>query len=283
MSSTFPDRVPLHQRGSAKKGSLLFLHANSYSAEMYRDFLEPLEADYAITSPDLPGHGSSTWQGRVNDWEKLAEFYLDILDLEGQVAPRIGMGHSIGGILILFMALKRPDLFSRIILLDPVLLPKRILYVFRGMKLLSVAHEAPIAKAARRRKRTFSSRQRAYEHYSRKKVFKKWQDSYLQAYVDSCLREESNGSVHLVCTPELESSIYQSVPLNVWRIPRKISIPALYIVGSHSDTINERGVKRLKSMIGADQVSVVEGGHLFPFEDPDGSMTLIKEFLAHED
>jgi pimeloyl-ACP methyl ester carboxylesterase len=281
MSNLFPDTIPLFQRGHATKGSLLFLHANSYSAELYQNFLKPLESEYLISAPDLPGHGKSNWAGRIDDWERLADYYLDVLDLQRTPTPLIGMGHSIGGILTLFMALKRPKLFSRIILLDPVLLPKRILYAFRFMHLISMAHLNPISRAARRRKQSFPSREKALQHYSKKKVFENWQNGYLQAYVDSCMRQESNGSVHLACSRELESSIYQSVPLNAWSLPNKISIPALYIIGAHSDTINQRGVKRLRTKIGKDQVKVIEGGHLFPFEDPVGTMNIVKEFLNH--
>lgn len=282
MLETLPASIPLHQRGNANKGSLLFLHANSYSAGMYNDFLEPLEAEYQITSPDLPGHGQSSWQGRIDSWEKLADYYIQQLDLSAERAPRIGMGHSIGGILILFIALKRPDIFSKIILLDPVLLPKRILYVFRFMKLLSLSHTAPIARAALRRRRSFSSPEMALKAYSKKRVFSNWKEGYLEAYIKTCMRTNDDGSVRLACRPELESSIYQSVPVNAWSLPGKTSVPALYIIGSRSDTVNARGVNRLKRKVGADKVKTISGGHLFPFEDPEGTMAIIKEFLADE-
>jgi len=279
MHSYLPDSVPLHERGANHKGSLLFLHANSYSAELYRGFLEPLESEYRITSPDLPGHGDSQWSGRIKSWEELADYYLGILNLEDASEPKIGMGHSIGGILIMFMAIKRPNLFSKIILLDPVLPPKHILYILRVMRPLSLTHLNPLSQAALRRKTRFTSAERAHEHYGRKQVFAGWKPEFLQAYVDTCMRTGADGSVQLACRPELESSIYQSLPPKVWSLPRKISTPALYIAGSHSDTIDGRGLKRLRRKVGHERVKLVEGGHLFPFEDPLASMRLIKAFL----
>ena len=166
--------------------------------------------------------------------------------------------------------------------MDPVLLPRKILIALRIMKLFSITHLVPLSKTALRRKTSFTSAERAFTHYSRKKVFADWKPEFIQAYVDTCLRSSENGSVQLACRPELESSIYQSLPPQAWSLPGKVTVPALYLVGSRSDTIDSAGVKRLKRKVGHQNVHLVEGGHLFPFEDPEGSMNLIKEFLSRE-
>lgn len=280
MHNEFPDALSLHRYGSAESGTLLFLHANSFSAEMYEGFLSPLFSDHEVLAPDLPGHGRSFWPGRIQSWESLADYYLEKLDLDNMKQPLIGMGHSIGGIAILFMALKRPDLFSRIVLLDPVLAPKRFLVIMRVFNFFSIAHLNPMSQKAKKRRQVFESRQKAYDLYQKKSVFSRWQPFFLQAYVDTCLREEESGSVRLSCSPELESSIYQSIPLHAWSLPKRVSTPALYLIGENSDTVNPRGVKRLKNLKNHSQLKLVKGGHLFPFETPECSMQLIKEFLT---
>ncbi len=270
----------MNRLGNPEGEVLFFLHANSFSSKMYEPFLEPLFTGYDIWAPDLPGHGDSRWNGRIEAWVDLATYYIAHLDKNPPGKPMIAMGHSIGGIVIMLMAIQRPDWFKKIILLDPVLLPKRILVFFRVLKLLSLTHIIPLAKAAERRKNHFQDRTSARKHYAKKKIFSRWEPRFLGAYVDTCLREDGKGEFLLSCAPQLESSIYQSIPLNVWRLPKKLPLPALFIIGEISDTVNQRGFKRIKRFSGNHIVKSVDAGHLFPFEKPGESMAIIKDYLA---
>ncbi len=269
----------MNPRGTARAGSIFFLHANSYCAGLYQPFLEPLQKDYEIWAPDLPGHGNSRWTGLIQTWEDLANYYIENLEQNPPKKPLIGMGHSIGGVVTMLIAIQRPEWFSRIILLDPVLLPKHLLWVIRGLRLTSLTQLIPLAKAANRRKWLFASHAEALEHYSRKKVFSRWEPRFLEAYVETCLHSTSKGQVQLSCAPQLESSIYQTLPLNAWSIPKKLTVPALFIIGKYSDTVNQRGLRRLANLGGNHVVKSIDGGHLFPFEKPEASMALIKDFL----
>ena len=233
-----------------------------------------------MLAPDLPGHGDSRWNGRIEAWEDLADYYIAHLEKNPPGKSMIAMGHSIGGIIIMLMAIKRPDWFKKIILLDPVLLPKRVLAMLRVLKFLSLTPIIPLAKAANRRKNNFQDRDTARKHYARKKIFSRWEPSFVEAYVETCLRKDGQGEFQLSCAPQLESSIYQSIPLNVWRLPKKLPFPALFIIGTMSDTVNARGFIRLQRSNGNHIVKSVVAGHLFPFEKPVESMAIIKDYLA---
>jgi len=247
---------------------------------MYKPFLEPLKDEYSIWSPDLPGHGDSHWNGRIESWVDLADYYISQLEKTPPPAPMIAMGHSIGGIVVMIMATQKPDWFKKVILLDPVLLPKRILTVIRGLRLLSLTHRIPLARAANRRRNSFESQAKALEHYARKWIFSQWEPRFLETYVETCLRKNDSGEYQLSCSPELESSIYQSIPLNVWSLPNKLSTPCLFIIGDRSDTVNQRGFKRLERSKRNHIVKSVPAGHLFPFEKPEESMIIIKDYLT---
>jgi len=270
----------MNQWGNSEGKTLLFLHANSYSSKMYQSFLEPLSKEYNIWSPDLPGHGESRWNGRIAAWSDLADYYITQLEKSPPPQPMVAMGHSIGGIVIMLMVLKRPAWFDKVILLDPVMLPTWILGLMRILRLFSLTHLIPLAKSAVRRKNHFDSKAAAQEHYSKKSIFSRWEPVFMEAYVDSCLRENGKGAFQLACAPQLESSIYQSIPLNVWRLPQRLQTQALFIIGGHSDTVNHRGIKRLKRSRGNHIVKTVPAGHLFPFEKPAESMAVIKDYLA---
>ena len=270
----------MHRWGTAGKPGLLLLHANSYSAELYAPLLQPLFADYDVFAPDLPGHGRSRWTGRIQHWQEVADFYIRYFDQHPPETPSLGIGHSIGGIVLMLMSLQRPEWFHRLVLLDPVMLPKGILLLIRGLKCLSLTHRIPLARSARRRRTRFPDAETALAHYSSKPVFSRLEPQFLKAYVDTCMYATADGEYQLSCSPELESSIYQSLPLNVWSLPGQLVHPALFIIGHHSDTVNSRGVRRLSKMAGNHVVKEIPGGHLFPFEKPAETMALIREFLA---
>ena len=180
----------------------------------------------------------------------------------------------------MLMAIQRPQYFEKLILLDPVLLPKRYLWILRVLNLFSLGDLPPLPRSANGRRWHFESLDAAGEHYGKKRVFQRWAPGFLDAYVSHCLRTTHNGSVQLACDRGLESSIYQSVPLNAWSLPRQLTQPTLFLIGKHSDTVNARGQRRLQRQPGNHIVKEVNGGHLFPFENPEETMTLIKDFLS---
>src|SRR5688572_24841775 len=71
---------------------------------------------YRVLAPDLRGHGSS---GDEPPWdvEQHLEDLLETVDVGGAV----WLGHSFGGRLVIELAVRRPDLVRRAILLDPAL------------------------------------------------------------------------------------------------------------------------------------------------------------------
>lgn len=246
---------------------------------MYMDMLDPLAEGANLAAPDLPGHGSSTWQGTISDWSSLADYYLSDLPAFIRSGDTVGIGHSIGGIVTAIMSNQRPGLFSRLILLDPVLLDRSLIAIIATMRLLGQDHNFPLAKKAYRRKRQFSSREKALDHYRKKRVFSGFGENTLERYVDHCMQAMEDGSLSLSCSPELEASIYRSLPLSNWQQIRKLSVPTLILVGEDSDTISSRGVKRLSRINSNLIVQTLPGGHLFPLENPETSADLIRSFL----
>ena len=179
----------------------------------------------------------------------------------------------------MLMSVQRPDLFVKLILLDPVMLPKGILTGIKMLRLLSMTHIIPLAKAANRRRTAFPDRTSVSRHYATKEVFSRWAPGFLEAYAETCLHEIESGEWQLSCAPLVESSIYQSIPLTVWSLPQKLTHPSLFLIGKYSDTINHRGFRRLQKRLGNHVVKRLDGGHLFPFEKPGETLEQIKDFL----
>jgi len=280
MRTPFPAKPIINKWGNPEGEVLFFLHANSFSAKMYQPFLDPLMSKYQVWAPDLPGHGESRWNGRIEAWVDLANYYIAHLEKTRPEKPMVAMGHSIGGIVVMLMAIQKPEWFHKIILLDPVILPKRLLVLIRVLRLISLTHVVPLARSANRRRNIFQTRTAALEHYSKKNIFAHWEPRFMEAYVETCLRENGQGGFQLSCAPQLESSIYQSIPLNVWSLPKNLPTQALFIIGEKSDTVTQRSFRQLKRASGNHIVKSVPAGHLFPFETPSEAMAIIRDYLA---
>ena len=265
--------------GTPGKPIIHFFHANSYCSGMYLPFLKPLLADYEIYALEIPGHGRSNWEGVIQSWEELADYFIQYLDSLACEKPIIGMGHSIGGVVSMIAAVRRPELFHKLVLLDPVLLPARILTLIRLSNLVGYRYKTPLISSATRRRRHFPSREAARQHYAGKRAFKHWQPEVFDAYVACGFRNAKDGGVELSCSPELEISIYRSIPTNIWGYAKRLHTPTLILGGDRTDTLLPAARKRLEKYQRWITTREVPGSHLFPFEFPLEAMVAIKEFL----
>ncbi len=128
-----------------------FCHGNSLSAGTYLPFLEKLSShDLKIYATDIRGHGFSTKKNtaRIKSWD------IFIKDLEQIVSaitnsPVIGIGHSIGGYFTYAAAALFPHLFPKIVLLDPVIFPMKIVWLSALFRKIGLAGNLPLSKRTR--------------------------------------------------------------------------------------------------------------------------------------
>jgi pimeloyl-ACP methyl ester carboxylesterase len=100
-----------------------FSHANGFHPQSYRKLLDLLSSDYKIlTSLHRPLWSSETEIEEVSSWHVLADDMIQFL--ESNTNDKVyGVGHSLGAVVTLLAAVKRPDLFKSVFLLNPFLCP----------------------------------------------------------------------------------------------------------------------------------------------------------------
>lgn len=259
-----------------------FLHGNGFCAGTYTPFLRHLMGDFHIFASDVRGHGGSTFadQPRVEHWELFA---VDLKRIVAQVMipPVIGMGHSLGAVATLIAAADDPDLFAAIILIDPVIFPKKVLWLMAVIKALGLHGRLPLARSARKRRRVFRDKQSALRRFTAGRgIFKSWSKEFVEAYLECGLLEKDAATAVLRCDPELEAQIFESVPLNIWSYTRRIACPVLTLRGKASDAFPPAAARRLKSIIPElELVEIADTGHFLPMEQPQECARVIAEFL----
>ncbi len=185
------------------------------------------------------------------------------------------MGHSLGGYLNYLAAVRRPDLFRGIVLLDaPIIGP------FRGtmlgaVKRLGIVDRVTPAGATRDRRSTWPTREAAKAHFRSRPLFRNFAEECLDDYVNHGLVHD--GEFRLKIDPAIESQIYRTIPHDMMRHLPQLRVPAVFIGGERSDVVRR---VRLAGMKPKFRLRKVSGGHLFPFERPREAARSIAQALA---
>lgn len=260
----------------------LFLHANGMCAGTYVPLYNHLTDRLRLVAGDLPGHGLSgppaanpisSWHIFVSDLRQLITKHFE--------APINVVGHSLGAVVAYITAARYPELIRRLVMIDPVILPRPMLWMFCLVRDLGLIGQFHMVKAARRRKYFFDSRQDAAQRFlSGKGMFKTWDKSFIQAYLDSAL-DFSETPGRLRCHPDTEAQIFASIPRDVWRYAPEVKCPVLLLRGQNSDTFYPGTAKRLSDKMKHCRLHTVpDTTHFLPMERPDLVASAILEHLS---
>jgi pimeloyl-ACP methyl ester carboxylesterase len=262
-----------------------FLHANGFCAGTYTPFLRYLMADFHVFASDVRGHGGSTLSGapRIRHWDIFAND-LKLTIEKAMTPPIIGMGHSLGAVTTCIAAAKYPRLFSALVLIDPVIFPKKYLWRIAVMKILGLRSAIGPARMARKRKRVFKDKQTALRRFAEGRgIFKSWSKDFIEAYLECGLLEKDTHSAILKCDPELEAQIFESVPLNVWSYVKKISCPVFVVRGEASETFTGQAANRIKAVRPEFVLQEIpRSGHFVPMEQPQACARVVLTFLQKQ-
>ena len=262
---------------------LLFLHANGYPPDSYKSLLFRLAEHYHVTAmvqrPLWPGSRSD----EIDDWLFLTDDLLRYLDAH-HAAPIACVGHSMGGIALLRAALREPERFTAIALLDPVLFPPYFILFWRFLYKSGLGyHIHPLVSRTKQRRRQFDDLERLYEGYRCKSVFRYFSDEVLRYYVESITCQINGGRYQLCFSVDWEVKIYLAGvwrDMDIWRELPILKVPALIIRGAETDTFWERTGKLVQRKQPEVQMEALERStHLVALERPDKVSNLIHSFF----
>ena len=270
--------IPFHDFGGT--GELIhFAHANAYPPACYRAFIEPLTAQYRVMAIEQRPLWPNSNPAEMPNWQVAADDLIAFLDQQGAEGV-IGMGHSLGAVATLFAALKRPSLFSRLILIEPVFLifpPEMLQAMADNPELASLT---PLVQVAMRRRNQWPTRQAAFDHFRVKSVFRNWLDEAMWDYVNNALVANADG-ITLRYSREWEAQFYATPPITVWEDIPRIQQPTLGLRGADTNTIFPQAWQRWQELQpSATFLQVEEAGHMIPMERPFFLANTILEYLS---
>ncbi len=269
------------------KPVLHFIHGTGFCGLSYWPFLAYLIDDYDLFIHDIQGHGDSDEGEHFWGWNENARVCIKVWqafakEYKGQKI--IGMGHSFGGVLTALIGAKVNPIFDGLILLDPVFFTKPMLLGVNLIKLLNLPISPPLAKKARKRKNSWQSQQEAKQYFTNRGVFKGWNSSAVDAYVEHALHKPVSNELKLKCSPKREAEVFSSFPSKLWPALKQLNIPTHILYGQDSYGFVLKATVRLKRLNSQVYCDEIAGGHCFMQEEPkqaaDHLLTILSTKLA---
>jgi len=280
MSNLQMKTIPFLDIGGA--GPLLhFSHANAYPPESYRQLFAWLTPHYKLVAgkhrPLWPGSDPSDMD---DGWHLFATDLIDLFDQQGWRGA-IGVGHSMGAVVTLDAAAQRPDLFSALVLVEPVFFPPTMLEAIAQNPGIGV--NLPLVKRARRRRNEWKSRQDAFDRFRVKPVFDRLSDEALWDYVNAGIlpTHQPHPPFTLAFPPAWEAKIYCHPPFDIWQIVPHISQPILAIRAAETDTLLSPAWAVWRQIQPSTTFIEIAGAdHLLPLSHPAQLAQVIHTFLS---
>lgn len=264
--------------------SLHLAAGNGFPPEVYLPVARSLSRDYLVYSlPPRPLWDPPPPPAGLNSWAEMADDLLAGLNQQS-IARTIAAGHSFGGTISLMAAIRAPERFRALVLLDPAIFaPSRV----AAMKHASASgtYTNPLVERARKRRSRFGSIEDAVAYWRARPLFSSWPEATLRLYAQSALMPAANGAgLVLRWSPEWEARCYALAYPDAWPLIVALpgQLPVLVMRGSSTDVFTDAAAAHLRQLRPQTTLVTIEGGHLFPMTDPAETARIMLDWLEEE-
>lgn len=187
----------------------------------------------------------------------------EVLAARSPGEPVVGFGHSKGGAALLLAEQRAPGTFAALYLYEPV--------VFPSIPSFGPSGEHPLATGALRRRRSFASKDEAFENFAAKPPFNALRPDALRAYVDHGFADDGEGGVSLKCAPEHEAQVYRmGITHDAFAHLGEVGCPVAVARGALGEPGPVMVAEAIAEALPHGQLHAFDDlGHFGPLEDPD--------------
>ncbi len=177
--------------------AIFLAHATGFHARCWDRVVQRLP-EFRCIAVDMRGHGLSSKPAPPYLWRYFGED-VAALCVEMGIEGAIAAGHSKGGYAVTLAAALQPRIFSKLLLVDPVILSREAYRAERG----DVEHFAA------RRRNEWPSPEAMFERFKDRPPFRLWDPEVLHDYCQYGLVPNPDGDGYvLACPPQIEAATY---------------------------------------------------------------------------
>ncbi|MDQ7025617.1 MAG: alpha/beta hydrolase [Anaerolineae bacterium] len=264
----------------ADKPSVIFFHATGFHARCWDGVIRHLDCVHCY-AVDARGHGTSDKPEPPHGWVQYGRDAAEVAKALG-LKGAIGVGHSMGGNSLTRAAATESDVFSALVLIDPVIMP-RAMYVLPDYSIEG--------HFVLKRRREWASADEMFTRFKGRGAFAQWQDDILRDYCEYGLlpNEDGEEGYVLACAPEVEAHIYSSSVLasniDIYDAIAKIMIPVRLLrcakfLSDRNDMLGSPTAPDLATTFeNAADIPLQNNTHFIPMESPQLVAQHIRELL----
>jgi pimeloyl-ACP methyl ester carboxylesterase len=266
----------------ATQPPIVFSHGNGFPAGTYRLLFEAWRrAGHDVHAIERFGHDPR--YPVTSNWPHLRDELVDFI-VADVAAPALLVGHSLGGMLSVLAASRRPELALGVLLLDSPVIGGWRAHSLRLAKAAGLMPRITPGGITRTRRTEWPTRGAVREHFARKAPFSRWDPRVLDDYVASAFSHHDRRST-LAFEREIEARIYETLPHHLGALLDRhpLRCPLAFIGGRDSVEARRAGIQTTQRLAG-ERFEWTEGTHLFPMEHPATaaalSLRMIERLLA---
>ncbi len=262
------------------EGPTVFLaHATGFHGRCWNQVVERLP-EFRCIAVDMRGHGLSSKPEPPYLWRFFGEDVAELtqaLNIEGAIAA----GHSKGGYAVTLAAALQPGAFSKLLLVDPVILPRGAY----GTDRIGGEHFAA------RRRNEWPSPEAMFESFRSRPPFSSWEEAVLRDYCTYGLVPNPSGEGYvLACPPAIEAATYGGSAggdiydeIEALKIPVRVLRARARPEGNMLDMSGSPTAPDLASHFQqAEDRYLPQYSHFIPMEDPGFVAEQIRELTGRD-
>ncbi len=274
-----------YSQADPQKPRIIFLGANGHAISTYPFFINRLAERYAIESLEhravWPDSGVPQ---RPYLWEESVSDYAAFLAGRGvQDGELVHVGHSMGGTIGALLAVKRPELFKRLVIIEPGTVANRWQgNLLRLMSFERRKEKVPFIRGTLNRRNTFESREQFMQSMWTKQTYKGFSEEAMRDYAEGGLIER-DGKFCLKYHPAWEAQNFCDTRC-MWAELHKVKVPTLLIRAEHTNLQSKKDFLKVKKKCAryAPNIDFVElpgVSHMAIQDDPDLVCRAVFEWL----
>ncbi|MCY4529608.1 MAG: alpha/beta hydrolase [Chloroflexi bacterium] len=274
--------ITLRRHGNPEGRRLVLTHGNGLSIDLYYPFWSLLADDFDLIVYDLRNHGwnpVSTLENHniptlVNDHDLI----MEAIDRNYGQKPKIGVFHSVSGLISLLSPTKGSGFEARILFDPPLCKPGRSYYDFEEATALLVA-------MTRRRKHLFKTRESFAQVLGFLPNFKRLDPGLYDLFAKTTLRESTvERGYELCCPPEYEAQMIDYagiyavlIDFDTMKCPTKVIGADPTLQYSYLPTLD------LSDILTVDYDFLPDATHFLQLEEPEQCVDALREFIELND
>jgi len=275
-----PDSVDIgdaeipYLHGGSGGPMIVFMHATGFLPWLWTPIARRLSDRFRFVAPYFCDHREADPENGGFSWMILAQDlvrFCERLDLKNPLM----VGHSMGGALIAIAAGKFGLDVKKMVLVEPIFLPREIYTIPLQVD------DHPLASKSIKRRNSWKDASEARAYLKSKRLFASWDDEMLDLYVRYGMIDSSAGGLELACHPQREAALFMgSKAYDPWPVLPQIRCPVLVLEGEHTENkgfIDQE--KAARAFTNGKYYKVKDAGHLIPMEKPEETSLIIREFF----